>query len=267
MLLLPHFITADEKLYLSVSEDGETFTRLCPSAVYCPPDGTVRDPSILTRPDGAHYLVHTYPAEGQAFGPTTRFGMARSSDLRGWTPLPPVPTTTLPGVTRSWAPEWFVDDDGPHVLLALSTDSGESFGMYEMHPTAEDLSTWSVPQLLTGLPGNCIDATCLVVDGAYHLFVKNETTKHVEHGVATTLTGPYVMVGTGDWAGWGSDVEGPSVIRFGQGWRIYLDAYTQGRYDFSDGSADFREWTSRRPVKASPVMPRHGSVMSWGPRP
>ncbi len=46
----------------------------------------------------------------------------------------------------------------------------------------------------------------------YHIFTKAESNgqKHVEHAVASSLTGPYSFIQTGDFAGWGQ-AEGPCI--------------------------------------------------------
>jgi hypothetical protein len=53
------------------------------------------------------------------------------------------------------------------------------------------------------------DVSC---SNQYHLFTKAESNgkKHIEHAVASSLTGPYSFVQTGDFAGWGQ-AEGPCV--------------------------------------------------------
>lgn len=49
------------------------------------------------------------------------------------------------------------------------------------------------------------------------------------------LDGPYEFVGTGDWSGWGSPLEGQALARLDDGsWRIFLDGYTQGSYFYAD---------------------------------
>ncbi|MFC5291125.1 AbfB domain-containing protein [Actinokineospora guangxiensis] len=79
--------------------------------------------------------------------------------------------------------------------------------------------------------------------GTYHNFLKNETTKYIEHATATSLSGPWRFVGTGDWAGWGSGLEGPALVRLPDNrWRLYFDQYGAGRY-YSD-SADLPSFGS-----------------------
>ncbi len=52
----------------------------------------------------------------------------------------------------------------------------------------------------------------------YHIFAKAETDgkKHIEHATASSLTGPYTFVQTGDFAGWGQ-AEGGCVTQLANG--------------------------------------------------
>jgi hypothetical protein len=57
----------------------------------------------------------------------------------------------------------------------------------------------------------------------YHVFTKSETSsKYIEHAVASSLTGPYSFVQTGNFAGWGR-AEGPSITQLPSGsYRLYV---------------------------------------------
>ena len=93
------------------------------------------------------------------------------------------------------------------------------------------------PAKLNGIGPNYIDSFIVKVGGTYHDFTKNETTKYIEHATATSLTGPWRFVGTGNWAGWGSGLEGSALVQLPDGsWRIYFDQYTAGRYWYADSS-------------------------------
>ena len=47
----------------------------------------------------------------------------------------------------------------------------------------------------------------------YHVFTKSETSsKFIEHATASSLTGPYTFVQTGDFAKWGR-AEGPCITQ------------------------------------------------------
>lgn len=58
----------------------------------------------------------------------------------------------------------------------------------------------------------CVILILILISNQYHIFTKAESNgqKHVEHAVASSLTGPYSFIQTGDFAGWGQ-AEGPCV--------------------------------------------------------
>ena len=60
----------------------------------------------------------------------------------------------------------------------------------------------------------------LTVNGCsnqYHVFTKSETSsKFIEHATASSLTGPYTFVQTGDFAKWGR-AEGPCITQLPDG--------------------------------------------------
>ncbi len=272
--------TSDRDLDVYESGDGTGFQPVRLSA-FRPPSGLVRDPSIFRNTDGLYYLTYT-TAEG------ANIGFARSPDRVNWTSLGtyPVPFCcafmpgtgdgkgflNLPGfgsagssdgpslspfVTKAWAPEWFVDGDRVNVILSLSTGGG--FVPYIMTALDPSLRMWSLPVPLAGIGADHIDTTVVKVGSTYHAFTKNETKKFVEHAVASSATGPYAFVPPGPW---GSLVEGPALTELPNGaWRIYLDAYTEGKYLYSDSTDGLRTWS---PVQVLPGLSgtvRHIGVM------
>jgi hypothetical protein len=54
-------------------------------------------------------------------------------------------------------------------------------------------------------------------------------------------------------------VEGPSMIKVGQEWILYYDAYTSG-YTGGQSSNDLQTWTDRRSQISFPSGTRHGTV-------
>lgn len=273
---------SDRDMDVYESADGTEF-RLVEKSAYRPPSGRVRDPSIFRHGDGQYYLTYT-TADGATIG------FARSSDRVTWTHLGnyPVPICCafLPGtgdgtgsasppgfsgsagfadgpslspfVTKAWAPEWFVDDGRVNVILSLSTGGG--FVPYVMTALDRSLRLWGPPIPIAGIGADHIDTTVVRVGSTYHAFTKNETKKVVEHAVASSLLGPYTFVPPGNW---GSLVEGPAVVQLPNGsWRLYLDAYTQHKYLYSDSSDGMGTWS---PVKELPGISgtaRHFGVMA-----
>ncbi|GIE95665.1 glycoside hydrolase family 43 protein [Paractinoplanes rishiriensis] len=233
----PHYVmtaftnSSESNMYVYTSSDATSWN-LVRSNAYTPPSGLVRDPSVLRHTDGYYYLVYTTNWTGNTIG------FARSADYVTWTFLRNV-TVGLNGSTGStWAPEWFRDSDGSvHVIFSASTTgTAGQFRPYRITATDSALSAWSSPALL-GIPANYIDSHVVKLGSTYHNFLKNETTKYIEHATATSLTGPWTFTGTGNWAGWGSGLEGPAVTQLPNGnWRLYFDQYGAGRYYYADSS-------------------------------
>jgi hypothetical protein len=234
---VPHYVmtaftnSSESNMYVYTSGDATSFSLVRANA-YTPPSGLVRDPSVIRHTDGYYYLVYTTNWTGNTIG------FARSADYVTWTFQRNV-TVGLNGATGStWAPEWFVDSDGSvHVIFSASTTgTAGQFRPYRITATNTALSTWSSSVAL-GIPANYIDSHLVKVGSTYHNFLKNETTKYIEHATATSLSGPWTFVGTGNWAGWGSGLEGPALVRLpNNNWRLYFDQYGAGRYYYADSS-------------------------------
>lgn len=273
--------SSDVDMDVYQSGDGTDF-QLLREAAYRPPAGRVRDPSIFRNSDGRYYL--TYKTANGA-----NLGFARSDDLLTWTHLRdhPVPLCCafMPGtgdgkgpvnpfgisgsagfrdgpslspfVTKAWAPEWFVDDGRVHVVFSLSTGGG--FVPYVITALDSALRTWTPPVPLAGIGADHIDTTVVKAGSLYHAFTKNEHQKVVEHAVAPSLTGPYSFVPPGDW---GSFVEGPALVQLPSGdWRIYLDAYTERKYVYSDSSDGLATWSPVRELPGLSGAVRHFGVL------
>jgi hypothetical protein len=273
--------TSDRDMDVYESGDGTGFQPVRQSA-FRPPSGVVRDPSIFRHTDGQYYVTYT-TVDG------ANIGFARSSDRINWTPMGawPVPfccaflpgtgdgtgsssppgfsgsagfsdgPSLLPFTTKAWAPEWFVDGGSVHVILSMSTGGG--FVPYMMTALEPSLRLWGPPVPLAGIGADHIDTTVVKVGSTYHAFTKNETKKIVEHAVAPSVTGPYSFVPSGNW---GSMLEGPAVVQLPDGaWRIYLDAYTRGKYLYSDSTDGLRTWTPLQELPGLSGTVRHAGVM------
>jgi hypothetical protein len=248
--------SSESNLYVYTSPDARNFTLLRGPA-YTPPSGLIRDPSVLRHSDGRYYVVYTTNWTG------TEFGIASSVDLLTWTFVRNVPVS-VPGIVNTWAPEWFVDpaDGSVNVIVSLSTTSYANFRPYRFRALNTGFSAWAAPVVLGGIGPNYIDTFVVRAGSTYHAFVKNETTKYLEHAVATRLDGPYTFVGTGNWAGWGSGIEGPALSQQDDGtWRIYMDGYTAGHY-YTATSTDLNTWSARTDVGGGlSGFIRHGTVL------
>ncbi|WNV88347.1 glycoside hydrolase family 43 protein [Umezawaea sp. Da 62-37] len=231
--------SSESNMYVYRSTDGANFD-LAKGPAYTPPSGLIRDPSIMKHTDGRYYLAYTTGWTGNTIG------LARSDNQVDWTFLRNITLPTA-NLTRTWAPEWFTDSDGSvHLVVSLSVDGGATFRPHELRALDSGLSSWSTPAPLNGLGPNYIDTFVVKIGSTYHAFVKNETTKYIEYATATSLTGAYTFRGTGNWAGWGSTLEGPALVKLDNGgWRLYFDAYSSGHYYSTDSHDGFASWTAK----------------------
>lgn len=274
---------SDRSMDVYESDDG-THYRVLRKNAYTPPSGRVRDASIFHHTDGWYYITYT-TVDG------ANIGFARSRDRVNWTFLYnwPVPLCCafLPGsgdgrglgsssgpgssgsagssdgpslspfTTKAWAPEWFVEGGRVSVILSMSTGGG--FVPYVMTALDPGLRIWGLPVPLGGIYADHIDTTIVKVGPTYHALLKNETKKTIQHAVAASLTGPYRFVAPGNW---GHLVEGPAVVQLPNGsWRMYLDAYTRGKYLYSDSADGLRTWTTPKELPGLSGTIRHAGVM------
>lgn len=263
-LMSSFMATSQNTLSLFTSSDGVTFKTLG-SEVYTPDKRLLRDPSIIRHTDGYFYVVYTTNWDG------ADFAITRSKDLRHWEFVREV-RIGLPGVTNTWAPEWFRDTDGSlKVVVSLSKGGTKGpFGAYILE-TNGDFTQWSAPKPMQGLQGNFIDTFIVSTGKGYTAFIKNETTKFIELARAKSLTGPWTIEKTGDWAGWGNWREGQALVKLPAkdgkdgGWRIYFDDYITKRYYYSDSHDGFKTWTPKAEIGGVSGVVRHFTVMTEDP--
>ncbi|HEU5473417.1 MAG TPA: glycoside hydrolase family 43 protein [Actinophytocola sp.] len=246
--------SSESNMYVYEAPDATGF-RLLRGPAYTPPSGLIRDPSILRHTDGRYYVVYTTNWTGNTIG------FATSTDRVNWTFLRNH-TIPLSGIANTWAPEWFVDSNGSvNVIVSLST-TGSDFKPYRLTATNSALTAWSAPAVLSGIAPNYIDTFIVRTGSTYHAFAKNETTKFIEYATASSLTGPYTVRRTGNWAGWGGPREGQAVVPLDNGgWRIFFDGYTVGTYYFSDSYDGFATWTAPGVLPGLSGFARHFTVL------
>lgn len=248
-----------EKLSIYTSDDALNFTLLSDTG-FSGTSGTLRDPSIMKYKDGKYYVAYTNPPTASCCGKADHFSIASSTDLKTWSALTTV-ASGVPGVAHTWAPEWFIDGTTVNVIANIDTLNTDSdFKPYVFTAKDSSLTTWSGPVPL-GIGPNYIDAFVMKLGATYHVFAKNELPRFVEHATASSLTGPWKFVGTGDWAGWGSGMEGPNVVQLPDGsFRIFLDAQGSNGFLYAN-SPDLMTWSKTQPLPAVTQVVRHGTVI------
>lgn len=252
--------SSESNMYVYDSPDATGFT-LRKGPAYTPPSGLIRDPSIFKHTDGYYYLTYTTRTWSAL---STTIGFARSTDRLNWTFLYDY-TVPISGLQRAWAPEWFVDSNGSvNIILSASiaADGEWIFKPYKLTATNSSLTAWSAPTVLSGIGPNYIDTFVVKIGSTYHAFTKNETTKYIEYATASSLTGPYTIRKTGNWAGFGSGMEGPALVQLDNGgWRIYYDAYGAGQYWYSDSYDNFATWSTPTQLPGLTGFVRHLTVL------
>ena len=257
--IVPFLNSNDGTVNVYQSDDATDF-RLLKSSAYTPPSNRIRDASVFKHTDGYYYLTYTTHTWQDV---STTIGFARSSDRANWSFLYDY-TVPIANLSRAWAPEWFVDSDGSvNVIVSCSVTSDEwIFTPYRLKATNSALTAWSSPVALSGIGANHIDTYIVRTGSTYHAFTKNETTKYIEYATASSLTGPYTISRTGNWAGWGSYREGPSVIQLDNGgWRIFFDGYGDGTYYYSDSYDTFATWSAPSALPVVSGTARHFTVI------
>jgi Ricin-type beta-trefoil lectin domain/Glycosyl hydrolases family 43 len=239
---------ADQELWIYTSTNGTAFSVHADTS-YRGPTGVLRDPSIIKHSDGRYYIAYTVQSWTTQ---STHFNIASSSDLISWTHVASVPAG-VSGTFYTWAPEFFVEGGTVRLIVSLGT------GNFQFTPhvyTAQNgaLTSWSGPAS-AGIGSNYIDMFVVKSGSTYHAFVKNETTKFIEHFTSTSLTGGWTNRGTL----WSAGHEGPSVAQMDSGaWRIYVDRYPSGGI-WTATSSDLNSWTGLSSVGCSGC--RHGTAL------
>lgn len=236
--------SSQSNMYIYLSNDGLNFSRIGTAPAYTPPSGLIRDPSITRSSNGLYYVAYTDAWAGNSIG------LASSPDRVRWTFVENI--TFASTVNIAWAPQWFKDTDGSiNIILSMRYKGAASPTPYKITALNSSYTSWSTPVALAGLEPDYIDSFVLKLGNIYHIFAKNDqtTSKYIETATATKLTGPYTFVGTGNWSGWGPQLEGPCIYQLDNGtWRIVLDGYKAGQYYYSDSTDNLKTWTPKKPL-------------------
>ncbi|GIF39007.1 glycoside hydrolase family 43 protein [Actinoplanes xinjiangensis] len=243
---------ADQELWIYQSTNGGTSYNVLHDTNFRGPTGVLRDPSIIKR-GGTYYIAYTWQSWTTN---STYFAVARSTDLLNWTNIATVPSG-ISSTRFTWAPEFYIEGSTVTIIANVAqTTCSNCFRPYVYTAQNSDLTSWSAPQQMWGLGFNHIDAYVVKSGGTWHSFVKNETTKYIEHWTSTDrLTGGWINRGNL----WSSGYEGPSLVRMDNGqYRIYVDRYTNGGL-WTATSADLNTWTGLSAVGCSGC--RHGTAI------
>ena len=257
---------ADEGLRLLYSTDGLRWDSIAGSLLR-PNIGQniMRDPSIVRDKEGTFHLVWTIAWKGD-----TGFGYARSKDLVNWSEQRRIPAMDGVYSTQNvWAPEWFYDDERDLYMVVYAScvvDAGFDAGIEDETNnhrlycvTTRDFETFSDPVLFYDPGFSCIDATFVKRgENDYVMIVKDNTrpNRNIKVAFAEHAAGPY---GPASEPFTESFCEGPSVVKAGDLYYIYYDAYRNFAYE-AVRTADFTTFESAGDEVSIPAGHKHGTI-------
>jgi hypothetical protein len=224
----------------------------------------MRDPSIVRGPDGTFHLVWT-----SGWNTDKGFGYASSKDLIHWSEQQFVPVMEHESETVNvWAPELFYDDVGKQFIIIWASTipfrfpkgQEEERNNHRMYYTVtKDFKTFSPAKLFLD-PGFSVIDCVIVKRGAddYVLILKDNTrpNRNIKVAFGKTPLGPFENISE---PFTGSFTEGPGVVKAGNDWLIYYDAYRDKRYD----ALRTRDFKSFENINSSVVIPeghKHGTI-------
>jgi hypothetical protein len=251
----------EDGLHLLASADGVQWTTLNGGRSYLYPavgSRLMRDPSITRGPDGTFHLVWTTGWWDRGIG------IAHSKNLVDWSAQQFLPVMAdTPGAQNCWAPEIFFDQDAGRYLIFWATTLVRAPDMSHRiyYVETRDFTTYTPARILYDNGFSVIDAFIVKPSpGRYVMVMKDETAlptpkKHLRIAEATRAEGPYGPASAPISVDW---VEGPSVLKHGNGWFLYYDEYTRRKYGALQ-SSDLKQWTLVKDL-SFPRGVRHGTA-------
>lgn len=257
---------ADAGLRLLYSHDGLDWKRI-PGVFLKPRVGQgklMRDPSLVRGPDGWFHLVWTTAWRGDQ-----GFGHARSRDLVHWSPQQFVPVMQHePSTVNVWAPEVFYDEPRERFIICWASTipgrypDGEEArdNNHRMYATTtKDFQSFTKAELFCEPGFSVIDAVIVPYNDEYRLVLKDNTrpVRALRIAESDSPLGPWRNVSEPFTA---HLTEGPSVIKMGDEWLIYFDAYGEKKYGVM-ATLDFESFRDRAGEAQFPDGHKHGTVV------
>lgn len=257
---------ANEGLRFLYSYDGYKWDSI--PGIYLKPEVGVqkimRDPSIVQGPDSTFHLVWTCSWKGDP-----AFGYASSKDLINWSEQQYIPIMAFDTTTVNvWAPELFYDDEANDFIIVWAStipfkfekgieDEDNNHRLY--YTKTKDFKDFTKAELLYDPGYSSIDAVIVKRDSADYVLVFKDNTRperNMKVAFATTPTGEYINPST---PFTGNFTEGPSVVKVGDEWLIYFDAYDKKSYD-AVSTKDFKTFTDINDKISIPIGHKHGTI-------
>jgi hypothetical protein len=256
----------EKGLQFLYSGDGYSWKRI-PGYFLKPEVGAkrlMRDPSLMRGPDGTFHLVWTTGWKGDP-----GFGYAHSDDLRNWSAQRFIPVMAHePTTVNVWAPELFYDEpEQRFIIVWASTIPGRFADDLEPHDnnqrlyytTTRDFETFTPTKLFLDPGFSVIDGT-IVRDGDRYVLVLKDNSRNqmnLRVAFADNPLGPWHDVSA---PFTGQFTEGPSVLRVGDDFLIYFDAYRQNIYGAAK-TRDFRSFVDVTREVSFPAGHKHGTAL------
>ncbi len=256
----------EDGLHLAWSDDGLKWESLRNDQSFVAPQvggKLMRDPSLVQGEDGVFHMVWSSGWWDRGFG------YASSKDLVNWSEQRYIPANEMvAGAKNTWAPDLYFDAKTNEFVAVFATtvpgrfpetDQGGDYNHRQYWVKTKDFREFSAPALALNPGYNCIDATLFAVDGRVAAIFKDErpSQKRLRLATASALGEPWKFsdqpIIERDW------VEGPTVLRLGNVWRVYFDCYTKGHYGAAE-SRDGLTWHDITEKVSFPKGARHGTA-------
>lgn len=257
---------ADEGLRFLYSADGIHWDSV-PGIWLEPKIGkqkVMRDPSMVRTPDGMFHLVWTTSWNGDQ-----GFGYANTKDLIHWSEQQFVAVMrNEPSTINTWAPEIFFDDEKQEFIVVWAScvpgrfekgieEENNNHRLYYI--TTKDFKTISETKLFYDPGFSVIDAVIVKrKTNDYVLVLKDNTrpNRNLKVAFATSPDGPYSPASEPF-----TDifVEGPTVVKLGDEYWIYFDAYREKIYGAMK-TTDFTTFTDVTRDISVPELHKHGTI-------
>lgn len=226
----------------------------------------MRDPSIVKGADGTFHLVWTTSWKGD-----TGFGYSSSKDLIHWTKQKHIPVMAFDTSTVNvWAPELFYDDEKNEFMIVWASTVPYKFkkGLedeYNNHRlyyvSTKDFNTFSETKLFYDPGYSSIDATIIKRGKNDYVNVFKDNTRPERNLKVTfgkTPLGPWTKPSE---AFTDSFSEGPTVLKTGDYYYIYYDAYRKKIFGASK-TKDFVSFTDVTDSVSIPEKHKHGTIFT-----
>ncbi len=224
----------------------------------------MRDPSIVVGPDSTFHLVWTCSWKGDP-----AFGYASSKDLINWSEQQYVPIMAFDTATVNvWAPELFYDDVNKDFIIVWAStipfkfEKGieDEYNNHRLYYTrTKDFKDFSKAELFYDPGYSSIDAVIVKRDSADYVLVFKDNTRperNMRVAFGKTAIGPYTDQSEKFTENF---TEGPSVVKVGDDWLIYFDAYRNKSYD-AVTTKDFKTFTYINDKISIPEGHKHGTI-------